>query len=163
MQKLGVISLFSAFHAVASGPKLLLETPQISGGPPQGVPTERAPRLTGPRRPGLRGFAQAKGVSVANNASISANIAGRYAQAVFDLIREQGAVDALAGQVESLGAALKDSEDLRKLIASPLFSREQQENAIGAIAGATAAIARIEIRLTFGTAPPTSNMTSRSQ
>lgn len=72
---------------------------------------------------------------MANNASISANIAGRYAQAVFDLIREQGAVDALAGQVESLGAALKDSEDLRKLIASPLFSREQQENAIGAIAG----------------------------
>ena len=71
---------------------------------------------------------------MANNASISANIAGRYAQAVFDLIREQGAVDALAGQVESLGAALKDSEDLRKLIGSPLFSREQQENAIGAIA-----------------------------
>lgn len=71
---------------------------------------------------------------MANNASISANIAGRYAQAVFDLIREQGAVDALAGQVESLGAALKDSADLRTLITSPLYSREQQETAIGAIA-----------------------------
>ena len=71
---------------------------------------------------------------MANNASISANIAGRYAQAVFDLVREEGAVDALAGQVESLGTALKDSADLRTLINSPLISRGEQEAAIGAVA-----------------------------
>ena len=51
------------------------------------------------RRPGLRGYAQRKGVSVANTASISANIAGRYAQAVFDLAREQGALDGLGREV----------------------------------------------------------------
>lgn len=71
---------------------------------------------------------------MANNASISANIAGRYAQAVFDLAKEQGGVDALAGQVEALGAALGDSADLRTLISSALYSREDQEKAIGAVA-----------------------------
>ena len=71
---------------------------------------------------------------MANTASISANVAGRYAQAVFELVREQGGLDQLAAQVESLGAALKDSADLRTLISSPLFSREEKENAIGAVA-----------------------------
>ena len=71
---------------------------------------------------------------MANNASISANIAGRYAQAVFDLVKDQGGLDALATQVDSLGTALKDSADLRTLIGSALYSREQQENAIAAIA-----------------------------
>lgn len=71
---------------------------------------------------------------MANTASISANIAGRYAQAVFDLVKDQGGLDALATQVDSLGTALKDSDDLRTLIGSALYSREQQENAITAIA-----------------------------
>lgn len=71
---------------------------------------------------------------MANTASISANIAGRYAQAVFDLAREQGDLDALAGQVDDLGRALTDSEDLRTLITSPLYSREEQGGAIGAVA-----------------------------
>nr|WP_254368054.1 F0F1 ATP synthase subunit delta [Paracoccus sp. Z118] len=82
----------------------------------------------------MRGFAQTRGVSVANTASISANIAGRYAQAVFDLAREQGDLDALAGQVDDLGRALAESEDLRTLISSPLYSREEQGAAIGAVA-----------------------------
>lgn len=82
----------------------------------------------------LRGYALTKGVSVANTASISANIAGRYAQAVFDLVKEQGGIDALAGQVADLGSALADSSDLREMIASPLLSREDQDNAITAIA-----------------------------
>ncbi|WP_181953489.1 F0F1 ATP synthase subunit delta [Paracoccus luteus] len=71
---------------------------------------------------------------MANTASISANIAGRYAQAVFDLVKEQGAVDALAPQVQALGTAIRDSADLRTLIGSAVYSRDQQETAIGAIA-----------------------------
>jgi len=81
-----------------------------------------------------RGYAQTKGVSVANTASISANIAGRYAQAVFDLVKEQGGLDQLATQLDGLRTALADSADLRTLITSPLYSREQQETAIAAIA-----------------------------
>ena len=74
-----------------------------------------------------RGYAQTKGVSVANTASISANIAGRYAQAVFDLVQEQGGLDQLATQLDDLRTALGGSADLRTLITSPLYSREQQE------------------------------------
>lgn len=71
---------------------------------------------------------------MANTASISANVAGRYAQAVFDIAREQGDVDLLAGQVDDLGRALSESEDLRTLTTSPLYSREEQGRAIGAVA-----------------------------
>ncbi|MBB1491890.1 F0F1 ATP synthase subunit delta [Paracoccus sp. MC1854] len=73
-------------------------------------------------------------MSVANTASISANIAGRYAQAVFDLVKEEGGGDRLSSEVESLRTALDDSADLRTLIGSPLYSREEQESAITAIA-----------------------------
>jgi F-type H+-transporting ATPase subunit delta len=78
--------------------------------------------------------AQAKGVYVANTGSLSANIAGRYAQAVFELTRDEGGIDQLATQVDDLQQALHDSDDLRTLIQSPLYSREQQGDAIGAIA-----------------------------
>lgn len=71
---------------------------------------------------------------MANTASISANIAGRYAQAVFDLLKEQGGLDQLAAQLDDLRTALSGSADLRTLITSPLYSREQQETAIAAIA-----------------------------
>lgn len=71
---------------------------------------------------------------MANTASISANIAGRYAQAVFDLVQEQGELDQLATQIADLRAALDDSADLRTLITSPLYSREEQGSSIAAIA-----------------------------
>lgn len=71
---------------------------------------------------------------MANTGSLSANIAGRYAQAVFELTRDEGGIDQLATQVDDLQQALRDSDDLRTLIQSPLYSREQQGEAIGAIA-----------------------------
>ena len=114
---------------------MLLETPQIQGrtvhrsAQPLSAPRDRPPPAAR-----LRGFAQTKGVSVANTASISANIAGRYAQAVFDLVKEQGALDQLSAEVDSLRSTLNDSADLRTLIGSPLYSREEQESAITAIA-----------------------------
>lgn len=95
--------------------------------------TVRAPRLTGQSRPGLWGYALTKGVSVANTASISANIAGRYAQALFDLAKADGGIDALASQVDAVSAVLADA-DIRTLITSPLISREDRERAIAAIA-----------------------------
>lgn len=65
---------------------------------------------------------------------MSHSIAGRYAQAVFDIASEEGGLDALADQVAALDAALRDSADLRGLIASPLYTRDQQGRAIGALA-----------------------------
>ena len=69
-------------------------------------------------------------------ASISTGIASRYASALFDLSRDAGAVAALEADVDTLSAALKDSADLRDLIASPIYSRDQQQAAITAVARA---------------------------
>ncbi len=67
-------------------------------------------------------------------ASISAGIAGRYATAVFELVKEAKGLKALEADVTSLGVALKDSADLRALISSPVYSREDQTRAVGAVA-----------------------------
>ena len=71
---------------------------------------------------------------MANSASISASIAGRYALALFDVVKESGGIDQLSDQIAELGTALADSDDLRGLIASPLYSRQQQQDGIAAIA-----------------------------
>ena len=67
-------------------------------------------------------------------ASISAGIAGRYATAVFELAREAKGLAALEADVAALGEALGDSADLRTVIASPLYSRDDQARAMAALA-----------------------------
>ncbi|MCK8465427.1 F0F1 ATP synthase subunit delta [Aliiroseovarius sp. S1339] len=66
--------------------------------------------------------------------SISTGIAQRYATAVFDLAKEGKNLKAVEADVAALDAALADSEDLRNLISSPIYSREEQGNSIAAIA-----------------------------
>ena len=66
-------------------------------------------------------------------ASISTGIAARYATALFELARESGGLGALEADVSALQAALAESADLRSLISSPIYSRDQQSGAIGAI------------------------------
>ena len=61
-------------------------------------------------------------------------IAGRYAQAVFDLSREGGDLAALESDVAALDEAIRASSDLRDAMASPVLSRTEQEAAIGAVA-----------------------------
>ncbi|WBU57709.1 F0F1 ATP synthase subunit delta [Paracoccus sediminicola] len=73
-------------------------------------------------------------MTVANSASISASIAGRYAQALFDIVRDAGGMDQLASQVDELGAALDDSSELREMISSPVYTRGQQADGIAAVA-----------------------------
>lgn len=67
-------------------------------------------------------------------ASISAGIAGRYATAIFELARDSKSIAALESDVAALGAALAESSDLRAMISSPLYSREDQAAAISAVA-----------------------------
>ena len=71
---------------------------------------------------------------MANSASISASIAGRYAQALFDIVKESGGIDQLATQINDLQAALEGSDALRDMITSPIYTRTQQQDAIRAIA-----------------------------
>lgn len=71
---------------------------------------------------------------MANSASISASIAGRYAQALFDIVSEAGGIDQLALQVDELHTVLQISDSLHTLIASPIYTRRQQQDGITAIA-----------------------------
>ena len=68
-------------------------------------------------------------------ASISTGIANRYATAVFELAREGSAMASLEQDVDTLDAALGESEDLQTLFASPIYTRDEQSAAIGAVAG----------------------------
>jgi F-type H+-transporting ATPase subunit delta len=73
-------------------------------------------------------------VDVSEPASISTGIAARYATAIFELAKEDKSLPALEGDVDALDAALKDSADFRALIASPIYTRDEQGAAITAIA-----------------------------
>jgi F-type H+-transporting ATPase subunit delta len=73
-------------------------------------------------------------VDVSETVGISTGIAARYATAVFDLAREGKAIAGLEKDVDALDAAMADSDDLRVLLSSPLYSRDEQATAIGAIA-----------------------------
>jgi F-type H+-transporting ATPase subunit delta len=73
-------------------------------------------------------------VDVSEPASISSGIASRYATAVFDLSNDAKGVKALESDLNALSAALDGSADLSALITSPLYSRDQQGSAIGAVA-----------------------------
>ncbi|MCL4162541.1 UNVERIFIED_CONTAM: hypothetical protein GTU68_065190, partial [Idotea baltica] len=65
--------------------------------------------------------------------SISSGIAARYATAVFDLSKDANGLKGLETDLNVLSAALEGSDDLRSLITSPLYSRDQQAAAIGAV------------------------------
>ncbi len=71
---------------------------------------------------------------VSEPASVSTGIAARYASALFDLAREEGALKALEADAEALKAALAASPDLAAMIASPVISRGEQGAAMAAVA-----------------------------
>ena len=73
---------------------------------------------------------------MAEPASISLGIASRYATALFELAKDVGKIADVEKDIAALDTALKDSADLRALIASPIYSRPQQSGAVVAIAGA---------------------------
>ena len=70
---------------------------------------------------------------MSETASISMGVASRYARAIFDLVLESDEVAELENNVESLSEALGNSQELRDLIASPLYTRDDQKAAIVAI------------------------------
>lgn len=60
-------------------------------------------------------------------------VAARYAAALFDLAREAGSVDAVAGDLDRFDAMLQGSADLQRLIRNPVFTTQEQSGAIAAI------------------------------
>jgi len=71
---------------------------------------------------------------VSEPASISSGIAARYASAVFELAKDASDLKTLESNVQDLDTVLADSSDIRDLINSPVVSREDQANAIAAVA-----------------------------
>lgn len=68
-----------------------------------------------------------------NKTMAGSGVATRYASAFFDLASEAGRVEALEADLAAIGTALEDSAELRALVSSPVYSREEQERAITAI------------------------------
>ena len=58
----------------------------------------------------------------------------RYAQALFDLADETGALDAVRADLKSLRAAWGESADLRRLLTSPVIAADDQGKGLSAIA-----------------------------
>jgi F-type H+-transporting ATPase subunit delta len=73
-------------------------------------------------------------MDVSDTGVISSGIAQRYATAIFDLSKDAKALKALEQDVDALDGALTDSADLRNLITSPVYSRDDTTRAISAVA-----------------------------
>jgi F-type H+-transporting ATPase subunit delta len=90
--------------------------------------------LSAPGPPGEERAKDDERVDVSETASISASIAERYAQALFELAREGDDLASLEADADALAAALDASEDLRKVIASPRVTRDEMTAAVAALA-----------------------------
>ncbi len=60
-------------------------------------------------------------------------MAGRYAQALFELASETGTTEPVAADLAAFGALLDESPDLRRFVKSPVFTAEEQVKALGAL------------------------------
>ncbi len=70
---------------------------------------------------------------MAQENSIVSGVAGRYAGALFDLAKEAGQVDAVLRDLEAFEALIASSDDLARFVRSPVFSADDQLNAITAV------------------------------
>ena len=77
---------------------------------------------------------------MATDVSGVAGLAGRYAAALFELAAEDKAIDGVAADLAALSDMLVESDDLRRLVRSPVLTRAEQSRAVAALlerAGAT--------------------------
>ncbi|MHB0950660.1 MAG: F0F1 ATP synthase subunit delta [Allorhizobium sp.] len=70
---------------------------------------------------------------VADTSQLISGVAERYASSLFELALEAGAIDAVSADLSRFQAMIDSSDDLKRLVASPVFSAEEQTKAIVAI------------------------------
>ena len=113
--------------------------------PPEPCARRAAARLRRPRsaavqpfsdcsRPADRALPEREENRVADRSSSVSGVAERYASALFDLAREESALERVEAELQTIAELIDGSEDLRRLVRSPVFSAEDQERAIGAVA-----------------------------
>ena len=71
---------------------------------------------------------------MAQSSSPVSGVAERYANSLFELAREEKSVAKVEADLNSFQSMLDSSSDLQRLINSPVFSSEEQEKAIAAVA-----------------------------
>lgn len=64
---------------------------------------------------------------------IVSGMAGRYATALFELARDEKAIDAVAADIARFDAMVAESPDLNRLVRSPVFGADEQLKALSAI------------------------------
>ena len=70
---------------------------------------------------------------MAGEVDTPSGVAGRYANALFELALEENALESVEQDLNRFQQALDAVEDLRRLVKSPVFSTEEQGRAIAAI------------------------------
>lgn len=70
---------------------------------------------------------------LASQSSHTSGIAGRYATALYDMADEAKQLDAVADDLRGLKGLLAESDDLRRLVRSPLIGRQNQIKAMLAV------------------------------
>jgi F-type H+-transporting ATPase subunit delta len=60
-------------------------------------------------------------------------VSGRYATALFELARDEKSIDAVKADLDKFAALLAESEDLKRLVRSPVFAAEAQLRALSAV------------------------------
>lgn len=70
---------------------------------------------------------------MAKSGSTISGVAERYAGSLFELAVESGAVAAVEHDLAAFEAMLAESDDLKRLISSPVFSADEQSRAVSAI------------------------------
>ncbi len=70
---------------------------------------------------------------MASQDTIVSGVAGRYATALFDLARESNTIDALKADLDRFDALIAGSADLLRLVRSPVFSADEQLQALTAV------------------------------
>jgi F-type H+-transporting ATPase subunit delta len=70
---------------------------------------------------------------VAGEDPITSGMAGRYANALFELARESKSIDAIKTDLETFDALLAGNPDLMRLVRSPVYGADEQLRALTAI------------------------------
>lgn len=135
----GSAAACAAIQASCGEAEAVLTNARLSGGPIGRVQTVgkfpnpnkelRSATLAVPE-PGERSDSE---VHVAEHKTIVSGVAERYATALFELALEGGQLDAVDADLSRFSALLAESDDLTRLVRSPVFSSEDQLRAVTAV------------------------------
>lgn len=125
-----------AFTVLQHGKRRVREPPDLIGGPARSALPVQFETLVNPgstpSRAGCGGRPEKPERGTVAETYVS-GVAGRYATALLELAREAGAIDAVKADLDRFGALIAESDDLKRLVRSPVFSSEEQEHAVAAV------------------------------